>query len=60
MAGLALVGLVGILYNRAGYDPFGDAQQRAKPCAFTRCAHDASLVLVGAAALLLKAARAPA
>jgi hypothetical protein len=27
--GLALVGLAGVLYSRAGYDPFGDAQQRA-------------------------------
>jgi hypothetical protein len=45
LPGLALVGVAGVLYSRAGYAPFGDAQQRVKPCAFTRCANDASLVL---------------
>jgi hypothetical protein len=57
LPGLVLVGLAGVLYSRAGYGPFGDAEQRAKPCTFTRCAHNASLVLVGGTGLLLKAAR---
>jgi len=41
LPGLALVGVAGVLYSRAGYGPFGDAQQRAEPCAFNRYAHDA-------------------
>ena len=56
LLGLALIGLAGVLYSRAGYGPFGGAEQRAEPCTFTRCDHNASPVLVGGRALLVKGA----
>jgi hypothetical protein len=55
LPGLALAALAGLLYSRAGHGPFGDPAQRSRPCEATRCAHNASAILVAAVAALLAA-----
>jgi hypothetical protein len=58
LPGLALVVLAAVLYSRAGYGPFGDPAQRARPCTVSRCAHNATIVLAaGVAALVIPRAR---
>jgi hypothetical protein len=58
LPGLVLIGLAAVLYSRAGYGPFGDPAQRARPCTVSRCAHNATIVLVaGLAATALPRAR---